>query len=115
MIQMFVVTMAARLPGLLLNGIGMVIALFRWKRHPPVSLLAFSGFGISALGSIVNAGLITWISTRASGMEQRAYAFYASSGLYIFMSAIATILLICAVFGWRSSTAQPTEDHFTPR
>ena len=80
---------------------GIVVAIYRRKRHPLVSLLALIAFGLQLIALIIGSGLM--YVTMAGGLgAQRIGELYAAVHLIrsTLMAASWVLIMLC-VFGWR--------------
>lgn len=87
--------------------VGLCIALARWRRHPRVSLLAASAFGLmfvaSLVGNYVSMTLPTMLMSRGIQPGQFGPWFLANSMGQSLIGAVTIGLLIAATFGGRRS------------
>jgi hypothetical protein len=106
---------------LVLDVVGVALALAWWRRHPSVSLFALLAFGLDALASVVGLVVLSWCAEwlfRPSleeayagsdefirSYEQKMALFREISLLRNSIIAAAQILLLFALFTGRSHKA----------
>ena len=96
----------AQVPILLLFGIGLVIAISRWRKHPKVSLFVIAGCAleIAIICSFAAVyGYLALSGARSSSPSQLGYVYQIAGFLRGVLSAIALGLIIAAAFINRSS------------
>jgi hypothetical protein len=95
-----------QLPVILIWLIGQILSLVFWRRHPKVSLLTFIamiGFLIvSIIGTYLNIWLPLTLRERGLAISQIGIALTVSGLINSFVSAVFWVLLVIAIFGWRS-------------
>jgi len=105
MVSYFLLALLRRLPMLILSVVGILFAIVRWKRHPKVSLLTLSAFGIYLIDFVVYTGLRYWLPNLIPMMKlsDREYTtvLTAVSVLDDFVFAAIIILLVVAAFTGR--------------
>jgi hypothetical protein len=89
-------------------AIGAIFCLVRWRRHPTVSLLALIAillfFLLSVIGTLTVFVLpVIWRGSLAPLTTIRTI-------VQVFGSVIGWMLLLAAVFGWRSEPGKPAVD-----
>lgn len=104
-------------PYLLVLGIGLLMAVIRFRIHPAVSLLAGAGFLLHILVILGHGFAFAWLTF---GMAYDEYAdpefqqwiFFGVGIVASIMRAIATGLIVMAIFGWRfpAEPARPGAD-----
>src|SRR5262249_40614246 len=87
--------------------VGLILALARWRRHPTVSLLAAAAFAIFLLKAPFFTFLRAWLplylrEDRGVNFETVGWALSAVNGIDLLLSAAAWVLLLFALFGWRT-------------
>jgi hypothetical protein len=94
-------------PGLLVDLVGLVLALVWWRRHPGVSLLMLVAIGLWLSLAIGGSFLFAWLPEHLR--EERGWSFAQISALLDAIAMIrnsigaaAMILLLVAIFGGRS-------------
>jgi hypothetical protein len=91
---------------------GLLIAGYRWKRHPRVSLLVTIALCLMLVGSLGVRLLLVWLGPLELGSAQAAHRFERRVSIVGFLTnlttAIAISLLVFAAF--RSRSAQSTND-----
>ena len=104
----FLHNMLVQLPPILVEVAGLIVALVWWRRHPSVSLTFLLSVGLLILTNIVGAFLFAWLPTYLR--YQQGWTAAATSHVLTIINvgrssvaAVAWILLLCAVFGGRSS------------
>jgi hypothetical protein len=90
---------------LIFSVVGILFAVVRWKRHPKVSLLTLSAFGIYLIDFVVYTGLRYWLPNLILIMKlsDREYTrvLTAVSVLDDFVFAAIIVLLVVAAFTGR--------------
>jgi len=104
-----------QLPFYLVWLVGMLLALVRWRRHPTVSLLALLAFILFLTASMVGTFLSVWalVLQRDSTDVNRAWTLSLITLGRTVAGTVAWILLLLALFGWRTSLQprhRPRED-----
>ena len=97
-------------PFYLIYLVGVVLALVYWRRHPVVSLLCVVAFAIFLGSRLVGAGFQLWImqsNDRGASHEQLAIVIGIVSSARVFFDAIGWILILTAMFGWRTARVEP--------
>lgn len=107
----FLRSLVIQLPVLVLWMVGILIAMVRWPKHPWVSLLAVAAFGLSLLISVAMAGawaMLPRMLDDSDFLREHRELVYPIIGLVNSSAhAVCGILLLFAVFGWRSRPAGP--------
>src|SRR5262245_53459527 len=88
---------------------GIILALVRWRHHPGTSLMALHGFGLFLLQSLVwtfltHALLLSPLRTEVGTGTLLAVL----NGAGILVRLVGWVLLLVAVFAWRTRPAQVT-------
>ncbi len=89
---------APQIPLIVVNLVGLAVAIVRFRRHTRVSWLAVVGFGLALVWSLVNALLVVAgqeVMLRAGWSAVQLGTFYA--GVNIVGSGIGTMTGICIV------------------
>ena len=103
------------LPGLCVSLVGIRVAVHRWRRHPAVS-----GLVVTSLGMMIAVNLAQRIGTRLIVNQINWGGWDAESiGLYLGIvgmvalpvRAVAWVLLLIALFGWRDSVQHSMQPH----
>jgi hypothetical protein len=111
--------LSLRWPMLVLDVVGVALALAWWRRHPLVSLFALLAFGLEALASVVGLVVLSWCAEWLfrppleeaysddflRSVEQKMALFRGISLLRNSIMAVAQILLLCALFTGRPHKA----------
>jgi hypothetical protein len=82
--------------------VGMLLALTRWRRHPTPSLLALIAFALFLMSAISGTLLFHWALTVDRPHLERELLFSAISLGRLIISAVAWVLVLLALFGWRT-------------
>lgn len=93
-------------PYFILYGIGLLLAVLRWQRHPQVSLLALCAFGIFLLNMVLQVLFQIWLFNSANADHTHEQISRMSNGFALFRTACSTVawtLLLFALFGWRTT------------
>lgn len=93
-------------PLVLACGVGIALALARWRRHPSVSLCALLACAAFLLSQLVGAGMLYWqTSARDRGGFESAMGYISFGALVgrLLLGVLGSVLAIMAVFGWRAS------------
>jgi MFS family permease len=103
----FVDNLVLMSPGLVVDLVGVILALVWWRRHPRVSLLTLLAFGLLASLAVGGSFLFAWLPDH---LEQRGWKFAEIGALYMVialirstLSAVALALLLSAIFAGRSN------------
>jgi hypothetical protein len=103
-----------QLPFYLVWLIGMLLALLRWHRHPTASLLALLAFILFLTSSMVGTLLSVWVTSQMGNPDiNRAWMYSLITLGRTVAGTVAWILLLLALFGWRTSLQprpRPRED-----
>ena len=93
-------------PTILVAFVGCLLAIFRWKRHPKVSLLALIAFliymGSSVFFPLIYAILPTFLRSSAWSTQSYSVLYRGMSLLHYLIEAVALALLLAAVLAGRS-------------
>jgi hypothetical protein len=94
-------------PNLLVDLVGIVLALVWWRRRPGVSLLALVAFGIFLVLAVGGSFLFAWLpqylrEARGWSFEQTWALLDALAMMRNSIGGAAVILLLVAIFGGRS-------------
>ncbi|MBL8815041.1 MAG: hypothetical protein JNL58_03345 [Planctomyces sp.] len=93
------------IPMLVVYGIGALMAIINWGRHPRVSACALGAFSLWSLSVVGNAVVYAFVVHELSvgGGDHEAVVMIQDIARMMFMalSITAYALIICAVFGWR--------------
>jgi hypothetical protein len=96
------ISLARSLPFVAVCGVGLMLAIVRWQRHPRVSLLATCGFAILGAVSLVSSffyALVPSLLSEGLGGESdvgTAMAVY--SVIATLINAVAWSLVVWALF-----------------
>ena len=102
----------SQLPILLLFGIGLVMAISRWQKHPRVSLFVIAGCALEiaiVLSFAAAYGYLAVSGTRTSSPSQLGYLYQIIGVLRGVLSAIAIGLIIAAAFMNRPSPEESSK------
>jgi hypothetical protein len=101
-----------QLPLYLVWLIGMFLALVRWRRHPTPSLLALIAFILFLTSAISGTLLFAWVLWQRDSTEiTRGWMFsFIALGRTV-VNTGAWVLLLLALFGWRT----PPQPRRVPR
>lgn len=92
-------------PLLLVYGIGALMAIINWGKHPRVSACALGAFLLWSINAVGNAVVYAFTvhELRQGGGDHEAVVMIQEIARMIFLtlSITAYVLIICAVFGWR--------------
>lgn len=106
-------------PLLIVWGIGILVALTRWRRHPRVSLLVTAGLLILAIQMVVQAYISIWLPITLSeeGMSSAEIGLRLRDiGLInILVISLAWVLILTALFGWRKLPASAEDENSVMR
>ena len=95
-------TLLARLPVLIIWGVGLFIAISRWSRHPRKSLFIVIALTVlffqSMVGAVLNAALPMWLYNRGMEGARMGLIFGLRNFGGAIISAIAWGFLIAALF-----------------
>jgi hypothetical protein len=91
-----------------------VFAIIRWSNHPKVSLMAVLGTSSFLLLSMSGAAVSVWLPlhlrvTRGMSVLQMGQVMAVWSIAMSFMQAGSWVLVIVAMFGWRSPSTNRDE------
>ena len=104
----FLLSQIWNVPFLIVYCVGIVLALLFWNRHPAVSILCIVAFLILLGSQVLGIGTQIWMSAGAS-REMRSEEigrFLSIMGIVrALLGTVAWILLLTALFGWRSPAA----------
>jgi MFS family permease len=105
--EWFVETLALMSPGFVVDLVGVILALVRWRRHPRVSLLTLLAIGLFVSVAVGGSFLFAWLPDH---LKQRGWKFEEIMVLYPVMAlirnalfAVGYALLLVAIFAGRSS------------
>lgn len=88
--------------------VGAILCLVRWRRHPAVSLIALIAIVLFFLQAILS---ILAVDLGIAILPGSAATFTTVVRIaQIFVSAIGWMLLLAAIFGWRSEQAKTQVD-----
>ena len=90
-------------PGVLVALAGMMIAVARWQRHPQVSACAFFGFSAFFMNHMAWFMFQVWQRFGRQSAENIQSLFPAMRLVSTLLYLVGFILLIVAIFGWRST------------
>lgn len=103
--------LATQLPTLLVQFVGLVLALVWWRRHPTVSLVFLGAVLLLIVTNLAGAFLFTWLPQELQANQ--GWSMNQISNLLSVMSfgrsvsaALGWSLLLYAVFGERSGLAK---------
>jgi hypothetical protein len=102
-----------QLPVYLVWLIGMLLALVRWRRHPVPSLLALVAFTLFLMSAMTATLLHVWVMSEMDLELSRAWMFSLIALGRTAVGTVAWVLLLLALFGWRTSPPpwpRPRED-----
>jgi hypothetical protein len=92
-----------QLPVYLVWLIGMLLALVRWRRHSMPSLLALIAFILFLVSSMTATFLSVWVFSQRDNPDiNRAWMFTILGLVRTAVSTVAWVLLLLALFGWRT-------------
>ena len=104
----FLHNMLVQLPHIIVEAVGILLALVWWRRHPGVSLAFVLSVSVLILTNMVGAFLFAWLPTYLR--DEQGWTAPATSHILTIINvgrssaaAVAWILLLYAVFGGRSS------------
>jgi hypothetical protein len=101
-----------QLPVYLVWLIGLFLALVRWRRHPVPSLLALIAFILFLVSSMAGTLLTVWVMSQMGNRDiDRAWMSSLIALGRIAVGTVAWILLLLALFGWRT----PPQPRHRPR
>ena len=107
----FLTSQIYTIPSFIIYMTGLVLALTRWNRHPKVSMFAAGGFALMLFSLLIYAGLMYCQLNYRNGAPAD---FAQILGIVTFagrgISAIAWIMLLFAVYGWRHPDSDPWND-----
>ncbi len=93
------------IPLLLLYGIGALMAIINWGKHPRVSACALGAFLLWSVSLVGNAVVYAFTvhELREGGGDHEAVVMIQDIArmMFLALSITAYVLIICAVFGWR--------------
>lgn len=97
------------LPLLLVYVVGIILAAVFWQRHPAVSLLSTLAFSILLFGQVFGVALTLWVSAGGHDLsgQQLARLFSLLNIVRVFLGTAAWVLLLMALFGWRTVPSPP--------
>ncbi len=106
----FLPNLALQLPVLLVLGVGIVIAIVRWKKAPRASLLTLIGMVIigfvTILSVVVNSFLYHYLIQLYMDFRIRDTIFKVLGGIFNLLTAGGWVLVLIAIFGKRKSENQ---------
>jgi hypothetical protein len=85
---------------LLINVVGLVVAVSRWNKHPIASVLVITATGLAILGRVAQVAMMRTLSTETYWVMESA------SGL---VSNVGVACLLGAAFVERSGTSGPVQ------
>jgi hypothetical protein len=96
-------------PGVIVWGVGAIIAVFTWRRHPRVSLLALLACLLVLFNYVVGGLAQYWLILESgSGSARQVELWLGLLNLVrTALSVTSAILILCAVFTGRAPTYQP--------
>jgi hypothetical protein len=107
-----------QLPLYLVWLIGLFLALVRWRRHPMPSLLATIAFVLFLVGAMVGTLLFAWVLSQQHDAAWRAEVVGWMISLIALgrtaVSTVAWVLLLIALFGWRSLPSTSRVPRYEP-
>lgn len=89
-----------QIPVFLVFVAGMIISLLRYRRYPKVSAFAFVSFAILTFVQLVFP-IVFWSMSLSLNAQQIATPMTVLNVAASVIRALAYILLIVAIFGWR--------------
>jgi hypothetical protein len=99
--------------------VGVILALITWRRHPTVSLLALLGCILLMISSLGGSVLHYWVilqqANQAWTNNQLGWVLSILGFVRMSLSAVAHILFLCAIFGWRSQSMSHPSNEPWPR
>ena len=109
MASYFLLAFLRRLPMLILSVVGILFAVVRWKRHPKVSLITMSAFGIYLIDFVAYTSIRYWLPNAIPAMRLSDIGYTrlltVISVLDDFVFAVIIILLVTAAFTGRRRNA----------
>src|SRR5262249_12834720 len=103
----FLESLVSMSPVLVVDLVGVILALVRWRRHPRVSLLTLLAIGLFVSVGVGGSFVFAWLPDH---LKQRGWTFEEIIVLYPVMNligsalgAVAYGLLLGAIFAGRSS------------
>ncbi len=107
----FLPNLALQLPVLLVLGVGIVLAVIRWKKAPRTSLLTLIGMiiiGIVTLLSVFVNSFLYYFLYDQFDMDYRTIdtIFKVLGGIFNLLMAGGWVLVLLAIFGKRKSKNQ---------
>ena len=95
-----------QLPVILVWIVGVILALFHWKRYPRVSLMALAAIVIfflnSAAGAFLSLYLPLTLRERGWSTSQMSLVYTANAIVQSLIAAVAWGLVLAAIFGERN-------------
>jgi len=82
--------------------VGMILAIVRWQRHPPVSLMALLGCSLLLANEVMWALFTLWQTVLRNGLTNVEFVFPILRGFCALLNTVGFALLISAIFGWRA-------------
>jgi hypothetical protein len=111
MFFVFGLNLLALMHFVLIPLVGVVMALRRWRSQRRLALTAGSGFLLFILAACTRAYTTTMVlQATQQGTPPGGNAFHAADALglaAIAMEALALVLVLISVFGWRQPPARP--------
>jgi xanthosine utilization system XapX-like protein len=104
----FLLSQIWNVPFLIVYCVGIVFALLFWNRHPAVSILSIVAFLILIGSQVLGIGTQFWMtgaSTRGMSSQEIGQFLSIIGIVRAVLGTVAWILLITALFGWRSPAA----------
>jgi len=107
----FLPNLALQLPVLLVLGVGIVMAIVRWKKAPRASLLTLIGMVIisfvTVLSVVVNSFLYYFLNNQFDmGYRTIDTIFKVLGGIFNLLTAGGWVLVLIAIFGKKKSENQ---------
>ena len=102
-------SLVMQLPVLLVWLVGIALALIRWPKHPMVSALALLAFGLHLIvrvGAMVSYAFLPRLFTDSDFLAEHSDVIFPAMGVvFNSLHAVAWVVLLFALFGWRSAPA----------
>lgn len=107
-ISLLLTNLLTRLPMLFVLLFGVIFAIIRWKKHPAVSIIVCVLFGIELLLltplQFLNVYLPVFMRNEI-GMANLSLISGILSWTGVAINGIAWVLVLVAIFGWRSASS----------
>ncbi len=103
-LQALLFSLIPSLPMLIVEVIGIILAINRWQRHPRASAMIVTGLSLMAAASLASNGIRLWLTM--NGPVSSIVTIYGAIGLAssVFHAAGVTLLL-CGAFANRPETS----------